>query len=144
MGEHLGGGSREALELPRVFRKDLSYLNFLICAVGLLRAASISGCLKDCMRIHGSRLTTWRTDLWLPSGRGREWDRLGVWDEWMQTIPFRVDSNVLLLHSTGNSIQSLVIDHDRRSRGKKNVHVCMTGSLCGTIEKDTIFKSTIL
>ena len=21
---------------------------------------------------------TWRTDLWLPKGRGREWDRLGV------------------------------------------------------------------
>ena len=22
---------------------------------------------------------TWRTDLWLPRGRGREWDGLGVW-----------------------------------------------------------------
>ena len=22
---------------------------------------------------------TWGTDLWLPSGRGREWDGLGVW-----------------------------------------------------------------
>ena len=22
---------------------------------------------------------TWRTDLWLPRGRGRDWDRLGVW-----------------------------------------------------------------
>ena len=22
---------------------------------------------------------TWRTDLWLPKRRGREWDRLGVW-----------------------------------------------------------------
>ena len=22
---------------------------------------------------------TWRTDLWLPRGRGREWDGLGIW-----------------------------------------------------------------
>ena len=22
---------------------------------------------------------TWRTDLWLPRGKGREWDGLGVW-----------------------------------------------------------------
>ena len=22
---------------------------------------------------------TWRTDLWLPRGKGREWDGLGIW-----------------------------------------------------------------
>ena len=31
----------------------------------------------------------WRTDLWLL--RGREWDRLGVWGEQVQTITFGVD-----------------------------------------------------
>jgi len=24
-------------------------------------------------------LNAWRTDLWLPRGRGREWDGLGIW-----------------------------------------------------------------
>ena len=30
-------------------------------------------------------------DLWLPRGRGREWDGLGVWAQQMQTIAFGVD-----------------------------------------------------
>jgi len=25
------------------------------------------------------KLMAWRIDLWLPRGRGREWDELGVW-----------------------------------------------------------------
>ena len=32
-----------------------------------------------------------RTDFWLPRGRGREWNELGVWAEQMQTITFRMD-----------------------------------------------------
>ena len=34
---------------------------------------------------------SWRTDLWLPGGRGREWDGLGVWGKWLKTIAFGVD-----------------------------------------------------
>ena len=34
---------------------------------------------------------TYRTDLWLPRGRGREWDVLGVWRWQMQTITLRMD-----------------------------------------------------
>ena len=43
-----------------------------------------------------------RTDWWLP--RGREWDG-GVWG-------YRWVSDKVLLYSTGNYIQSLVIEHD--------------------------------
>ena len=28
---------------------------------------------------HGLGQRTWRTDLWLPKGREREWNELGVW-----------------------------------------------------------------
>ena len=34
---------------------------------------------------------TWRTDLWLPGGWGKEWDRMEVWNQQMQTITFRMD-----------------------------------------------------
>ena len=44
-------------------------------------------------RIHKSETEsqTRRTNLWLPGGRGREWDPLGVWSEERQTGPFRMD-----------------------------------------------------
>ena len=38
-------------------------------------------------------------------------------------------SNEVLLHSTGNYIQPLEIDCNGRQHEKKNVHICMTGSL---------------
>ena len=44
-------------------------------------------------------------------------------------------SNEVLLFSTGNSIQSLAMEHDGRSY-EKNVYICMTGSLCRTAEID--------
>ena len=31
---------------------------------------------------------TWKTDLWLPDGRGREWEGSGAWDYQTQ---FRID-----------------------------------------------------
>ena len=34
---------------------------------------------------------TWRTDLWLLSERGKEWDGLGVCGWQMQTITFAVN-----------------------------------------------------
>ena len=46
-------------------------------------------------------------------------------------------SNEVLLSSTGNYIQSLGIEHDGRYIRKKNVYICMTGSLCGTAEIGT-------
>ena len=34
---------------------------------------------------------TWRIDLWLPRGRGREWEGLGAWGYQMQTIALGTD-----------------------------------------------------
>ena len=45
--------------------------------------------------------------------------------------------NRVLLYSTGNYIQSLGRDHDGRYYKKKNVCICMTGSLCCTAEIGT-------
>ena len=45
-------------------------------------------------------------------------------------------SNEIVLYSIGNYIQSLVMEHDGRDYEKKNVYVCMTGSLCCTAEID--------
>ena len=43
-------------------------------------------------------------------------------------------SNEVLLYSTGSYIQSLGTEHDGRQYEKKNVYICMTGSLCCTAE----------
>ena len=45
-------------------------------------------------------------------------------------------SNEVLLYSTGNYIQSLVMEHDGGYCEKKNVYICITGSLCCTAEID--------
>ena len=42
--------------------------------------------------------------------------------------------NGILLCNTGNSIQSLGMVQDGGSCEKKNVHICITGSLCCTAE----------
>ena len=41
-------------------------------------------------------------------------------------------SNGVFLYSPGNCVQYLGLKHDRRQCKKKNVHICMTGSLCCT------------
>ena len=46
--------------------------------------------------------------------------------EWM--------ASEVLLYGTENCVQSLGIEHDGGRYEKKNVHICMTGSLCCTIE----------
>ena len=43
----------------------------------------------------------------------------------------------VLLGSRGNSTQPLGIDHDGRAYEKKNVGICMTGSLCWAAEMDS-------
>ena len=47
---------------------------------------------------------------------------------------FRVLSNEVLLCSTGNYIQSLVMEHDGKEYEKRNVSICMTGSIFCTAE----------
>ena len=83
-------------------------------------------------------LQTWRTDLWLPRGKGREWNGLGVWGQYMQTIIFTMDRQLgtsyvtgttylisMLLYSIGNYIQSLGMDQDGRQYEKRHVYICV-------------------
>ena len=34
---------------------------------------------------------TWKTDMWLPMRRWRQWNELGAWGQQMQTTAFGVD-----------------------------------------------------
>ena len=54
---------------------------------------------------------TWRADLWLPRGRGMDGE-FGV--SRCKLLHLDWISNKVLLYSTGNHIQSLVIEHNRR------------------------------
>ena len=57
---------------------------------------------------------TWRADLWLPSGRersGMDWE-FGV--SKCKLLHIAWISSEVLLYGTGNYIQSLVMEHDRR------------------------------
>ena len=45
-------------------------------------------------------------------------------------------SNEVLLYTTGNYMQSLEIEHDRRQCEKKSVYIYMTRSLCCTAKID--------
>ena len=47
-------------------------------------------------------------------GGGGELDELRVWGQQTETIKFKMDSNEVLLCSTGNYIQSLGTEHDER------------------------------
>ena len=55
--------------------------------------------------------------------RGWRRDKLGVWDECMQTTLYKINNEVLL-YSTGNYIQHLIINH-----GKEDVYTCIFESL---------------
>ena len=66
---------------------------------------------------------TWRTDLWLLRGRGGsgiDWEsrvnRCKLW-------PLKWVSNEILLYSTGNYIQSLVMEHDGGLCEEKNIYI---------------------
>ena len=56
-------------------------------------------------------------------GRRRDWE-FGV--SRCKLLHLKWLSNEVLLYSTENSIQSLVIEHDKREYEKKNVYICMT------------------
>ena len=52
----------------------------------------------------------------------------------MQTVlPLELISNEILLCSTGNSVQSLMMEHDNEKI--ECVHVCVTASPCCTVGK---------
>ena len=65
-------------------------------------------------------------------GEGMRWTGVNRYkllhSEWM--------SSEILLYSTRNYIQSLVMEHDGGYCEKKTMYVCMPGSLCYTVEID--------
>jgi len=48
-------------------------------------------------------------------------------------LPLEWISNEILLCGTGNYVYSLLMEHDN-VRKKECIHVCVTGSLCCTVE----------
>ena len=82
---------------------------------------------------HREWISGWR------GGWGKEWDRLGVWGQQMQTLTFRMDKQCdpAAQHRKLYSCGSLGIDHDGREYKKGNVYRCMTGSLGCTAEIGT-------
>ena len=53
-------------------------------------------------------------------------------------------TNEVLLHSTRNYIGSPAMEHDGTKYERKNVYICITGSLCCTEEIETHCKPTKL
>ena len=47
-------------------------------------------------------------------------------------------NNKVLLYSTGNYIQYPMINHNGKGYLKKNVYICITESLCCTLETNTL------
>ena len=60
------------------------------------------------------------------------------WTGSVSALTFRTVDIEVLLCSAGTCIQSLVIEHDRRCYGRKNVYIGMTGSLCCAAGIDTM------
>jgi len=53
------------------------------------------------------------SDFWLPRGKGREWVGLESGVNKCKLLHLEWISNEILLYSTGNYIQSLLMEHDR-------------------------------
>ena len=64
-------------------------------------------------------------------------DGLGGWDQQMQITTQRMDSNKILLFSTGNYIHYPMINYNEKEYIKKNVSLGLTESFCCTAEINT-------
>ena len=66
-----------------------------------------------------------------------EADGLEFQDQQMQTVTYRMDiNNNVLLYTTGNYIQYLVINHMEKNV-EKNACICISESLCCLVEMNT-------
>ena len=78
---------------------------------------------------------TLRADLWLPRGRversGMEW-KFGA--SRCKLLHLEWINNEVILYSTGTTPGPLEQNMMEDSYEKKNVYICMTGSLCHTAE----------
>ena len=71
-----------------------------------------------------------RTDLWMPRGRGEE--GLGVWDQQMQTIIYRMDKQQCPTVQHRELYSISYNNHNRKEYEKEYVYI--TESLCCTAE----------
>ena len=83
-----------------------------------------------------NRLTDTENKLMVTKGERVGRDKLGVWDQQIQNTTYKINNKVLL-YSTGNYIQYLVINHNGKEYLKKNVYIAITESLCCTAEIST-------
>ena len=71
-------------------------------------------------------------------GSGMDWES-GV--NRCQLLHLEWISSELLLYSPGNCIYSLAMEHAGGQCEKKNFHMCVTGSLCCTVEIDRTLRA---
>ena len=62
--------------------------------------------------IYRKKLMEVEKGLVVAKGKGREWGGLGAWVNRCKLLHLQWISNEILLYSAGNSIQSLVMEHD--------------------------------
>ena len=78
---------------------------------------------------------------WEGGWRGMDWE-FGV--SRCRLLHLQWISNEVLLYNTGNHMQSLGIEHDGRLYEKRNVRICMLGSLCCTQKLTEHVKYTLI
>ena len=66
-------------------------------------------------------------------GRGRGRDKLEVWDQQIQTTIYKINNKVLL-YSTGNYTQYLVVNYN----GKEYIYISVSELLCCTPEANAL------
>ena len=61
-------------------------------------------------------------------------DKLGVWDQQIQTTIYKIDKQQGLTVDTENYIQYLVISYNGKESEKEYTYICLTESHCCTSE----------
>ena len=69
-------------------------------------------------QIHINRIQTYGYQRG-KAARGEGRNKLGVWDQQIQTAIYKIDTNKVLLNSTENYIQYLIINHN----GKEYIYI---------------------
>ena len=69
-------------------------------------------------------------------------DKLGVWDQQIQTTIYKINNNKVLLYSIGNYIQYLVINYNGKEYANIYIYIYIyiyiAESLCCTPETNTL------
>ena len=125
----------EIFILSEVSQKEKDKQHDIICVWNLTYSTNEPICKSE------TDSQTWRTDLWLPAGKGEDWE-FGVnrckllYLEWI--------SNEALLYSTGNYIQSLGTEYCMEDGMRKRMCVCVCVCVHRYLTGSLYCKSTIL